>query len=308
MKEVMTPPANSLHRELYERNFQAGDEGNARYISLGGQIEVVQRQLADSARTPTELADLYYGKYQPWLENYAKTQVDHAELLPGAFGSIVPRIRLLHTALDQMVCAPILFTFGSNRSHAFRQRLIEQDGIYGIMVSAVEEAFANYAPHTFDADIKHTVGFLNEGTALSLLNREQRLEQLALPALPFHDFTRGIDIQTFMLHRGETVVRQLQVKSDEHAHTEPRGTAPKLIGGIALGNSLASNNWGSQDKTKFRTVSEILKDIEGSIADVDELVLSDLAHRLSSAVRWNRNFIHVIQTAISQATHMSEIA
>jgi len=288
MKDVLTPPSDSLHRRLFEAEFRREDEGLLRYISLGAQIEVARYELHLSARTPEELHDRYMGNYQQWLTGYAQTQVEHIGESRSTSSATALRTRLLCSLLDPLVCIPGLFNFELKDSLAYRQQIVETDGIYGSIMEVLEEVVADLNPDEHDADGRGLVGLATELTGLGMTNRDQNPAQVGLPTLPYHDILEAVDMETYLGVNGLRSIRKSQFKSGRHVLPDTSSSSVKVISGIALGNSQWSRAWPRPESLK--TAKAMIADVAGTISIEDEVILDNLTTQLTRAIRTNNHF------------------
>jgi len=287
MRNVLTPPVYSQHRQLFE-GFYHDDENTARYISLGAQIELVREELSAAARTPQELSELYHQKYK-WLTDYSGTQVAEIEKNPLDDKTAFHRTKLFNAILEPLVCIPAVQKFKPHHSYALRKKLVATDGIYGAIAGVIEDALGS-AHATYKLERGDLIGFINDATAVALPNRDQDPNRISLPALPHQDLMRGIDTITYGAVRGHHLpVRESQVKSDERLHAD-RKSKIQLIGGIALGNSRLSPHW--RKPLFLHTAHAIVNEVNAIASAREERTLDAIASGLNAALRTGNNFVY----------------
>ncbi len=242
---IRTPDMNSRYRALFEQHYRAGNTPEVRYVSIGSEIELVQDRLRTRTSTLNGAWDMYFDAYKDGLEHYVHTQAEQLRCHDSASVDLHYRAQLHAELIDQHVLLPILFSANVDdyESLALRRKLIQRDGMYGIIAGQVEsvyEASARVLRQSEDASI--LIGLLSEETSLAVANLKQNANAVALPALPYDDWSGNTDLLFYGYEQKTPVIYRRHVKSNEQLAKGVRND-PTCIGGVALGNSALSHHW-----------------------------------------------------------------
>jgi hypothetical protein len=283
---IYTPPISSHHRELFERAYREGDDRTAALSSIGGLIEVMRSRLSSFHNTedPAATVTLYEDRYQTALKERLAGQTRLLAKSRQGSEADVGRANLYNALVDQLVLLPAL-QGSDHTSRQLRAELI--DGSYGLIGSVMETVYRRYKRQHNELELNHSVGFLNELTALGLANRPQSPDRFALQALPCEDADHETDLWTYQQKEsGDFRIRGWQVKSSEWLRKWSRN---RVIGGIALGNSRKSTIWPGQEL--FQTVLAMLHELDGQASETEASTLDKLSHALSIAIGNDASFI-----------------
>jgi hypothetical protein len=283
---MYTPPTSSRHRELFERAYREGDDRTAALSSIGGLIEVMRSRLSSfhNPEDPATTVALYQTKYREDLQERLAGQTQLLAKSRQGSEADVGRANLYNALVDQLVLLPAL-QGSDDTSRQLRAELI--DGSYGLIGSVMETVYRRYRRQHNELELNHSVGFLNELTALGLANRPQSPDRFALQALPCEDADHETDLWTYQQNEsGDFRVRGWQVKSSEWLRKWSRN---RMIGGIALGNSRKSTIWPGHEL--FQTVQAMLHELDGQASEIETSTLDKLSLTLDTAIENDTSFI-----------------
>ncbi|MFS8120381.1 MAG: hypothetical protein ACMG55_18120, partial [Microcoleus sp.] len=227
-KNIITPPSESDHRLLFQYAFQRNNTAEMSFMSMGAQLEYsrsrAMRLLADNNgdvdATLTATATLREGMARNLSLSY-----DAIDSNQSASYALSCRANLYKNLADQLSLLPAMFSQKVNNydAHRVRKQLISGDGMYGIIGEVLENAFTEIQVANSSIEHRGLVGYINELTAIALLNRNQNSNFVALPSLPSDDILKKVDIDVFHYQSNMPQKVGFQVKTSSHWSPEAGG-------------------------------------------------------------------------------------